>query len=155
MARALKGLKADAIGVARAGLTAADNATLTEANIPPGQAIDCRGFDTIWIGVEPTGGAGPTVTIEVLFYDPDAVDSGTAAASRWKRPLQGAPNGITAVGAPAARTTGALDGTSFVELRVDGRKQVFLRVTAVAGGPTAFDILVAPGARRYTDNFCE
>jgi len=154
--RALNGLKMDQTGVARAGVTAADSATLTDANIPPAQAIDCRGLDTIYVGVEFTGGTGPTATFEILYRDPVVGTNTTPAdGARWKRKLLGAPNGVTTIAAPAAQTTGALDGTALSEQRVDGRSQVFIRCTNVTGSPTSFDILVMPGARRYSDNWNE
>lgn len=128
-----------------AGVIAADNATLTDANIPPASGIDCSGFDTVLIGVEITGGSSPTMTVEALFYDPDAADG-----SRWSRYLLGAPPGVT-LAALAAETTGALPSNGqFVELRVFGHSKVFFRVTAVtnSGSTTAAKILGRPGRVR-------
>lgn len=145
MARSL-GIR-DNVGVAReiSGVIAADSATLTDVNIPPAQGLNCAGFDTILVGVEITAGTNPTATIEALFRDEEAADG-----SRWKRILLGAPDGVTAIAAPAAETTGALTGASFVELRVFGHPLVFLRVTAVtsSGSTTNLKILVAPGRKR-------
>lgn len=125
-------------------VTAADNATLTDANIPTAQAIDCSGFDTILVGVEFTAGTTPTATVEALFRDADAADG-----ARWKRVLLGAKPGITAVAAPgAAEDTGALDGTALSELLVFGRKLVFLRVKAITGTPTNVHVLVTGGRTR-------
>lgn len=136
------------VSIARdiSGVIAADSATLTDANIPLAGAIQCRGFDTILVGVEIAGGAGPTATIEALFRDAEAADG-----SRWKRRLFGARDGITALASPAAEDTGALAANSdFIELRVHGAPLVFLRVKAVtnAAGTTSMKILVQPGRRR-------
>lgn len=140
------GLNSTEIAILRqaTAVIAADNSTLTDANIPLAQAMDCSGYDTIFVGVEITGGASPSMTIEALFRDVDAPDG-----SRWKRLLLGAPPGVTP-GAAANETTAALDGTSFYELRVFGAKSVFLRVTAVANaaGTTAWKILGMPGRTR-------
>lgn len=131
-----------------AGVIAADSGTLTDANIDPTKAIDCSGFETIFVGVEIAAGANPTATIEALTRDPDAADG-----SRWKRLLLGAPPGVT-LSALANENTGALDGTALAELRVHGRSQVFLRVTAVtnAGGTTSMTILAMPGRPRIAPN---
>ena len=128
---------------------AADSATLNDTNIPPAQAIDCTGQDTILVGVEITGGSSPTMTIEALFYDENAADG-----SRWKRVLLGARDGVT-LASLAAEDSGALDGTSFVEMRVFGAKKVFLRVKAVtnAGSTTAWKILGMPGRVRNFRQF--
>lgn len=138
----------DEVGLARtiAGAIAADSATLTDANFPTSGALNCYGFDTLFVGVEIDGGASPTGTIEALFRDAEAADG-----SRWHRRLFGARDGITAVGAPASETTGAIaSNASMVELKVHGHPQVFLRVTAVtnSAGTTAMRILVAPGKKR-------
>lgn len=143
MSRSVAGITRGAVGVARSALTAADNTSLIDANIPIAQAIDCRGFDTIWVGVEFTTGTSPTATLEVLFRDGAAPDG-----LRWKRPYLGAQNGVTAIVAPVARTTPALDGTAFVELRVDGHANVFIRCTAVTGAPSFLDILYCEGQAR-------
>lgn len=150
MARKSGGLWTGETTVARSasgGVIAADSATLTDANIPPAQALDCAGYDTVLVGVEVTVPGTSTMTVEALFYDPDAADG-----SRWSRHLLGAPPGVTAVAAPAAETTGALPGTgaSYAELRVNGHSKVFLRVTAVAnsGATTGYKILARPGAVR-------
>lgn len=124
---------------------AAESATLSDANYPVAQALSCEGFDSIFVGVEITGGSSPTMTIEALFRDAEAVDG-----ARWKRVLLGAKEGITPIATPVAEDTGALDGTAFVELRVFGAKQVMLRVKAVAnsGSTTAWKILAAAGRTR-------
>lgn len=124
---------------------AADSATLTDANIPPAQALDCSGYDTILVGVEITAGSSPTMTIEALFRDADAADG-----SRWARYLLGAAPGVT-LASLAAETTGALaPNIQWVELRVFGHPLVFLRITAVAnsGSTTAWKILARPGRVR-------
>lgn len=127
-----------------AALIAADSATLTDANIPPANAIDCTGLDSIFVGVEITGGASPTMTLEALYRDSEAADG-----ARWKRLLLGARDGVT-LAALAAEDTGALDGTSLVELRTFGFRYVFLRIKAVAnaGSTTAWKILGMPGRTR-------
>lgn len=134
-------------GVARlaTALIAAESATLSDANFPVAQALNCEGFDTILVGVDITAGSAPTMTIEALIRDGEAADG-----SRWKRLLLGAKDGITTLGAVAAEDTGALDGTSFVELRVFGAKQVMLRIKAVANAAstTAWKILVVGGRTR-------
>lgn len=126
------------------GVIAADNPTLTDANIPPAQALDCSGYETIWVGVEISGGTSPAAAIEVLVRDADAVDG-----SRWKKLLVGSPDGVT-LGSAASQKTPALDGTAFYEVRVAGRSNVFLRVDAVtnATNTTAMKILAIPGKAR-------
>lgn len=125
-------------------MIAADNTSLTDANIPPSQATDCTGYDTIFVGVEITAGTSPTMTLEALYRDAEAADG-----SRWKRMLLGARPGVT-LGALATEDTGALDGTSFVELRTYGFKLVFIRIKAVANSTntTAWKILGLPGRTR-------
>lgn len=123
------------------GVIAADSTTLTDANIVPTQALDCRGYETIWVGVEIAGGSSPTATLEVLVRDEDAADG-----ARWKRLLVGAPDGVNLTAA-ASQKTSALDGTSLYEVRVAGRDKVFLRVDAVtnSGSTTSMKILAMPG----------
>jgi hypothetical protein len=145
MAR-ITGLIPGAVSILRsiAGVIAADSGTLTDANIPPAGAIDCTGFDTLLVGVEIDAGSSPTMTIEALFYDPQAADG-----SRWHRLFLGAAPGVTAT-ALANETTGALASGAFAELRVFGAKQVFFRVTAItnAASTTASRILAMPGQTR-------
>lgn len=110
-----------------------DSATLTDANYSPtpnnttGGAVQCFGFSTVWFNVELVGGSSPTVTLDLLFRDDGAADG-----SRWKR------------------VTGAslltLDGTGWVELRVDGFL-VYPRLSAVTGSPTGVNLLAKPGVR--------
>lgn len=122
---------------AREGSTAiaADSATLTDANIPPAGALDCQGFETVWVRVEITGGSSPTMTLEALFRDDEAPDG-----SRWVRNRD--TSGVL--------TTPALATGQASEIAVDGWPAVFLRVTAVAnaGSTTGWKILVRPGKRR-------
>lgn len=128
------------------GVIAADNASLTDANIPLAGAIDCSGYDTIFVGVEIVAGSSPTMTVEPLFRDTDGPDG-----FRWRRRLVGAPPGITVAGSLASQSTGALaPGGGLVELRVDGSPAVFLRTSAVANATstTSWKILVSPGAVR-------
>ncbi len=130
---------------AATAVIAADSATLTDANIAPSSAVDCSGYDTILLGVEITGGSSPTMTLEALFYDPNAADG-----SRWSRILLGAAPGVT-LGSLAAETTPALASNSqFAELRVFGHSKVFPRITAVtnSGSTTAWAILGRPGRIR-------
>lgn len=143
------GLSNTQIGSARtiAGAIAIDNATLTDANIPATDglgAIDCTGFDTIFVGVEIVAGTNPTATIEALFRDADAADG-----SRWTRALLGARDGVT-LAALAVEDTGALAPLTMVELRVYGRPVVFLRVKAVtnSASTTSMKILVMGGKTR-------
>ena len=147
MARKSGALRTGETTIARtiAGAIAADSATLTDANIPPGQAIDCSGFDTIFVGVEIVAGTNPSMTLEALFRDADAADG-----SRWGRYLLGAAPGVT-LGALAGETTGALlSNSQWAELRVFGHPSVFLRVTAVANSAstTSSLVLVRPGQVR-------
>lgn len=140
----------EAVSVARTpfsgAVIAVENATLSDANFPLAQALGCRGYDTIFVGVEITAGTAPTATIEALYRDSEAVDG-----ERWHRRLFGARDGITALAAVAAEDTGALaSNASMVELKVHGAPLVMLRVKAVtnATSTTALKILVQPGRRR-------
>lgn len=114
---------------------AADSTTLADATFDPtpdpttGGAIQCRGFATIWLGVELAGGTAPTVTIEPLVRDEEAADQ-----SRWK----------TVLSAGSVLRTSALTGASFEEVRVDGGR-VYPRIHAVTGDPTTVRILARPG----------
>lgn len=131
----------------KAGVIATDSATLTDANIDPAAALDCAGFQTIWVGVEIAGGTAPTATLEVLVRDEDAADG-----ARWKKLLVGSPDGVTAAAAASAKTP-ALDGTALYEVRVDGRK-VFLRIDAVtnSASTTSLTLLAMPGKPRSSPN---
>ncbi|HNX51734.1 MAG TPA: hypothetical protein PKL08_16315 [Thermoanaerobaculaceae bacterium] len=141
------GLRTGEVTVVReaTALLAADSAVLTDANIPPSGIVDCSGYDTVLVGVDIFGGASPTMTVEALFYDPEAADGG-----RWKRLLLGSSPGVTP-GAAANETTGALaPNANMVELRVFGSRQVFFRISAVAnpGSTTGWKILAMPGKVR-------
>jgi hypothetical protein len=136
------------VSIAReiAGVIAAENASLVDANYPTSGALGCRGYDTIFVGVEITAGTNPTATIEPLFRDAEAPDG-----SRWKRKLLGAREGFTLAAALASEDTGALGSNSdLVEIRVDGAPLVFLRVKAVANAASTSNlkILVQPGRKR-------
>jgi hypothetical protein len=139
------GLSTTQVAAAReiSGEIAADSATLSDALFPPASALDCRGFDSIFVGVEITGGVSPTCTIEPIFRDGDAADQ-----ARWGRLLVGSPPGVTAASA-AVQSTGALAPLTMVELFVFGRL-VYLRRTAVTneGSTTAMKILAIPGRPR-------
>lgn len=142
------GLYVGEIGIVRSGaaIIAADSATLTDANIDPTKGLNCSGLDSIFLGVEIDAGASPTMTVELLFRDGNAVDG-----SRWKRLLMGARDGVT-LGALAAEDSGALDGTKLVEMRCWGYALVFPRITAVTnpGSTTGWRILAMPGKPRNT-----
>lgn len=134
-----------AIARSTTGVIAADSATLLDANIDPTIALNCFGYDTIFVGVTIVAGSSPTATIEPLFRDADAADG-----ARWKRRLVGAAPGVT-LGAAASQTTGALASDSdCVEIRVFGEPSVFLRISAVtnSGSTTGLSILVRPGQVR-------
>lgn len=133
------------VGIARSAsaVIAAESATLSDANFPVAQALNCYGFDTVLVGVEITAGTAPTMTIEALVRDGEAADG-----SRWKRMTAG----LAFEGTPAVGDTGALDGTAFVELPVFGSKAVMFRIKAVtnAANTTAWKILVLGGRTRNT-----
>jgi hypothetical protein len=114
---------------------AADSATLTDANIPTSEALDCTGFETLLVRVDVTGGTTPTATLEALFRDPDAADG-----SRWVRRVN---SGGTTIKTPA------LSVGQETEVTVDGWNSVFLRVDAVTGasGSTAWAVFARPGRR--------
>ncbi len=141
------GLKKGEITIVRelaAGVIAADSGTLTDVNIPPSAGVDCSRYDTLFLGVEIDAGSSPTIAIEILVRDELA-----ANGSRWKKMLVGEEEGITA-GAAAVESTGALDGTKFIEMRVFGMRKVFFRVSAVtnSGSTTGARILAFPGKLR-------
>lgn len=117
-----------------AGVIAADNVSLIDANYPVASALNCTGFQTIWLGVEIAAGTNPTSTLEVLVRDDDAADG-----SRWKR--------LNLAG--TVQATPALSNGQFAEVRVEGRT-VFVRVTAVgaATSTTSQNILAFPGQPR-------
>lgn len=148
MARKTGCLRTGETTIARsaASILVADAAAGTDAATPPAQALDCSGFDTIFVGLEVTVPGTSTSTVEPYFYDPDAPDG-----SRWSKALLGAAPGVT-LGALAAEVTPALPGTgaSYAELRVNGHSKVFLRLATVANavGTTAWKILVRPGKIR-------
>jgi hypothetical protein len=125
-----------------ASVIVADSSTLTDANIDPTLAVSCFGLESIFVGVEITGGSSPTMTFEPLFRDVEAADG-----SRWRRRLLGALPGVTLASASAA-TTGTLSADlSMVELRVFGAEKVFFRCTAVTNdtNTTAWKLLGMPG----------
>lgn len=119
----------------------ADPSTLSDANFPlaadatSGGTIDCRGLATLWIGVEFVGGTTPSIKLDPLVRDGDAADG-----SRWKRLM---PGDTPAVVQPT------LDGTGFVEIRVDGGF-LYPRIDTVSGSPTTIRILGRPGAALNT-----
>lgn len=111
----------------------ADSVTLTDANFPLtisdtlGGPIPCAGFSTIWVNAEFTGGTSPSIVL-----DPLVRDDGAANGARWKRATQLA--------------TFTIDGTKFLEVRVDGRL-TFPRIGTVSGAPTGIVLLAYPGLR--------
>ncbi len=116
---------------------AADSDTLTDANFPlladrtTGGTVDCRLLATLWVSVEFDGGTNPSVELDPLIRDEGAPDG-----ERWKRLLFG--------GSPAPAQP-LLDGSGFVEVRVDGG-QMFPRIKSVSGAPTSVIVLARPGA---------
>jgi hypothetical protein len=127
------------------GQIAADSTTETDANFPPEEALDCRGFDTIWVSVEIAGGASPTCTLEPLFRDEGAADG-----FRWHRTQTISLDGAPVYASPADQQTSALQTSQQYELRVDGWPKVYLRRVAVtnSGSTTAMKILARPGRTR-------
>lgn len=144
------------IGAASA-VIAADSATLNDASIPFTQALDCRGYDSIFVGCEIAGGTNPSLTIELLFRDSEAGDNNSPATGiRWRRLIAGSRDGVTAVASPAALETVTVGtGTApstLQEMRTWGHRWVFPRITAVANtaSTTGFAILVKGGQLRPT-----
>ena len=147
------GFQSGKVFVARTGAVAiaAENASLVDANYDPAKGLDCFAYDTIFVGVEITGGTNPTATVEPLFRDSsDAPDGG-----RWFRVKCGVTEGVTPAAA-ANLTTGALaPNVDFTEIKVFGCRNVFLRISATGGTvntTTAWKILVMPGKVRDTTN---
>lgn len=138
------------IGAANTVL-AIDSATLSDANYPNVSgvltgAIDCTGYDSIFVGIEVDVPGTSTAILEALFFDPNG-----AVDQKLSRNMLGAAPGVTAT-ALAAEKTPALPGveSQYAELRVFGHPQVFLRVDTVAnaGSTTGYKILVRPGKVR-------
>lgn len=110
-----------------AGSIVADNTTLSDANYPltnnasTGGIVRCGRMKTIRLNVEHADGSalpgGTSIVVEPLVLDSLAVVN-----RRWKRLLDGSGNPVSVT----------LDGSGFMELRVDGR-MVFLRVATVTG----------------------
>lgn len=132
-------LRVSAVRTVTGSPVASDPTSLVDANFPEisvtlagaGGAIMCRGLATLWIGVELTGGASPSVVLDMLFRDTDAADG-----QRWHRLLFGSSPAVV-------RPT--LDGTGFVEVTVNG-SVVYPRLHTVTGNPTGVVILARPGA---------
>lgn len=146
---AQKGFKAGTFAVPRAKAVAiaAENATLSDANYPLTDALNCTGLDSIFVAVEITGGTSPTANFEPLFRDEDAPDG-----EKWKRFPIGARDGVTPIASPAAEDTGLLTpGATVAELRVFGCSAVMLRVKATGGTVNTtigWCVLAAPGRAR-------
>lgn len=131
---------------------AADSATLTDANYPVASGLNCRGYETIFVGVEITAGSSPTATLAPLFRDGEAADG-----QRWKKLLVGAADGVSLVAAASVAsqvTTALAPGLTMHELRVYGHPLVYLQISAVANesGTTAWKILAMPGRLRFAIN---
>lgn len=128
------------------GAIAADNGTINDTNFPAALGVDCRQYDTVFVGVEITAGTSPTMTIEPLFRDSTDAPDG----SRWFRVKCGVTDGVTPAAA-ANLDTGALStNANFTELKVFGSRSVLFYVKAVtnATSTTAWKILVMPGKVR-------
>jgi hypothetical protein len=95
-----------------------------------GGAVDATGFETLWFDVEFTGGSGNSASLAILVRDEGAADG-----RRWKHLLVGGVKQIL-----------KLDGTGFVEARVEGRR-IFPCLVEVQGAPTGLTILAMPGTR--------
>lgn len=134
-------------GLARSetgGVIAVENATLSDANYPVAKGISCKGYQTILVGAEIDGGAAPSITVEPLFRDAQAVDG-----KRWKRIFAGALPGVTPAAAAVQLTPALVDSSDLYELQVFGWDLVYLRVQAVvnAAGTTGFRVLAFPGRK--------
>jgi len=130
---------------------AADSTTYTDANFPVASAFDATGYDSIFLCCEIDAGTNPTLTVELMYRDPDAVDG-----QRWKKLLLGTQPGVTAA-ARALIDSGALTPAvgsttvgTVVELRTYGHSLIFPRVTGVANATstTEYRLLAMPGASR-------
>lgn len=149
------GLQQGLISVIRSaasGVIVADSATLSDANYPIAQGLNCRGYETIFVGVEITAGTNPTMTLGPLFRDEEAADQ-----QKWKKLLVGAPDGVTAVaaGSVATQVTTALAPfLTMHELRVYGHSLVYIQITAVTNGTSTdgWKILAMPGRVRAALN---
>lgn len=146
MARVTLGFDQNTFTTIRTGITSADSATLTDANINPALAIKCHAFDSVFVGAECVGGTLTSITIEPLFRDADRADG-----SRWLRYWQGAQAGITPAGSLAGQSLAGMDGTVMGELQVFGHFLVFFRVSALTlGGATSVNIVAKAGLSRDT-----
>lgn len=132
-----------------------DSATLNDASLSFNQAVDCTGYDSIFVGCEIAGGTNPSLTIELLFRDSEAADNNSAATGiRWRRLLAGSRDGLTTVTSPAALETITVGtgtaATTFQEMRTWGHRWVFPRIVTAtnAGSTTGFAILVKAGQVR-------
>ncbi len=128
----------------KVGVIAADSATLTDANIAPAVALNCKGFDSILVRPVITGGVSPSVVIEPLFYDANAADG-----ARWQRVILSPTPGMVPAGTDAIPTTCALGNGQVEEISTHGFAKVYLRVVSVnnPGSTTNLVLLAYPGAR--------
>lgn len=128
-----------------------DSATLTDANFPPaiditgglGGAINCERLSTIWIDAEfYTGTLASPVLVAPgsasLVLDMLARDDGAPDGRRWHRRRFGATTTPTSY-------LPVLDGSGFVEVRVDG-SLCFPRVITLTGSATTVILIARPGA---------
>lgn len=122
-----------------------ESATLNDTNFDPTLALNCEGFDTIWLGAEIDGGTNVSIVVEPLVYD-----SGASDGSRWRRLLVGSPDGIDTVSALAVSTVTLANDGRMTEVRVDGRSKIFFRLVSTANGTgtTAARLLAMPGRTR-------
>lgn len=128
------------VAVGGGGAIVADSATLSDANYAEtassttGGAVQCRGYRTLWLGVEKADGtalaANTSIQVEMLFRDERAADG-----ARWKRLLD-------QDGSPLLMT---LDNAGFLEVEVAGRL-CYPRINAVSGSiAVSIVILGFPG----------
>lgn len=137
-----------ASGLGAGSLIVADSGTLSDANYPVAQGLNCRGYETIFVGCEITAGTNPTMTLGPLFRDDEAADQ-----QRWKKLLVGAPDGVTAVAAASVAsqvTTALAPFLTMHEIRVYGHPLVFIQITAVTNATSTdgWKILAMPGRVR-------
>lgn len=97
------------------------DAAMDAADPPRRALLNCLGWETILVAPVLTGGAAPTVTLQVVGFDPDA------DAFRVLDTVTGVADGV----ATAVKVYG---------------QRVYLRITATANNPTQVELRVAPGA---------
>lgn len=127
-----------------AGVIAADSATLTDANISPDLALNCKGFDSIFVRPLITAGTNPSVVLEPLFYDALAADG-----ARWQRIILSPTPGAAPAGVDAVPTTCALGNGQVEEISTYGFAKVFLRIASVINATLTSNLIILayPGRR--------